>query len=129
MEIFKIAAVALCAAVFASALNKYTPWAAMLISLAAGAVIMLYMLPQFRLVADRAREMFSMIDGGNGYAAMLLKVTAVSFAAQMTSQICTDAGQKAMGDKIETAARIFIAVYSLPLISDMLRLIDGFLGG
>lgn len=129
MELFKIAAVALCAAVLASGLNKYAPWAAILISLASGTVIMLYLLPQLKTIADRAGELFGMIDGGSGYTAMLLKVTAISFAAQITSQVCTDAGQKALGDKIETAARVFIAVYALPLISDMLRLISGFLGG
>ena len=127
MEIFKIAAFVLCAAVFAVSLNKYTPWASMLISLAAGTVIMIYMLPQLKTLADKIKDMFALIDDGNGYAAVLLRVTAVSFIAQISSQICADAGQKALGDKIETAARIFIAVSALPLISDMLKLISDFL--
>ena len=58
----------------------------------------------------------------------MLKVVGISFIAQITAQACSDAGQKAMGDKIELAARIFIAVYALPLISEILNLISGFLG-
>ncbi len=129
MEIFKIAAFVLCAAVFASVLDRYAPWAAISLSVAAGAAVLLYLLPKFKTVAECMTEMFGQLDGGSGYAAMLLKVTAISFIAQMTAQICADAGQKAMGDKIETAAKVLIAVYALPLISDMLKLISAFFGG
>lgn len=129
MDIFRISAFILCAVVFISALDKYTPWAALLISITAGALTLLYILPQIGRITDRLDALLSAIDGGSGYTALLLRVTGISFIAQMSSQICTDAGQKAMGDKIELAARVFIAVYALPLISDILKMITSFLGG
>lgn len=129
MDILKIAAFALCAAILASASEKYTPWVSVLISLGAGTVIMLYLMPSAKLAADRLKTLFSLTGGDSGYITLLLKVIGISFVAQISSQICADAGQKAIGDKIETAARIFIAVCTLPLISDMLKLITDFLGG
>ena len=129
MDIFRISAFILCAVVFISALDKYTPWAALLISITAGALTLLYILPQIGRITDRLDALLSAIDGGSGYTALLLRVTGISFIALMSSQICTDAGQKAMGDKIELAARVFIAVYALPLISDILKMITSFLGG
>ena len=129
MDIFRISAFILCAVVFNSVLEKHSAWAALLISLAAGALTLLYILPQISRITQRLDTLFSAIDGGSGYTALLLRVTGISFIAQMTSQICTDAGQKAMGDKIELAARVFIAVYALPLISDILKMITSFLGG
>ena len=129
MDIFRISAFILCAVVFISALDKYTPWAALLISVSAGALVILYIMPQITRLVEQMNGLFAAVDGGSGYAALLLRVTGISFAAQMTSQICVDAGQKAMGDKIELAARVFIAVCTLPLISDMMKLITSFLGG
>ncbi len=115
-----------CAVILAAALERYTPWATVLISLCTGAAVMIYLLPQIGIIAESVKNI-SDITGGSR-TAILLKVVGVSFIAQITAQACSDAGQKAMGDKIELAARIFIAVYALPLISEILNLISGFLG-
>lgn len=126
MEIINIAGFVVCAVILAAALERYTPWASVLISLGTGAVVLIYLLPQIRQTAEGIKTVFSFV--GEGRAGILLKVVGISFIAQVTAQACTDAGQKAMGDKIELAARIFIAVYALPLITEILRLITAFLG-
>ena len=127
MEIISIAGFAVCAVIIVSALNRYTPWASVLITLAVSAAAVFYLLPEIRIVAEGIREIFKPV--GKGYAELLLKVVGITFIAQITAQACSDAGQKAMGDKIEFAARVLIAVYTLPLITDILRLISKFLGG
>ncbi len=126
MDIINIAGFVVCAVILAAALERYTPWAAALISFCTGAVILICLLPEIRLIAENIKAVFDFRDGGR--AGLLLKVVGISFIAQITAQTCADAGQKAMGDKIELAARIFIAVYALPLISEILKLISGFLG-
>lgn len=128
MEIFRISACILCAVVLTTAINKYSQWSGVVLSMAVGVVTILYILPEIKLIADRLITVFGMLNSGNGYVSLLFRIIGISFVAQLTSQICTDAGQKAMGDKIELAARVFIAIYTLPLLSDILKLITGFLG-
>ena len=94
--------------------------------LAVSAVSIFYLLPQIRLIVQRTQQIF--ISADRKYVRLLLRAVGISFLAQITAQICADAGQKAMGDKIEMAARIMIAVYTLPLIGDMIGLITAFLG-
>ena len=127
MGMINIASFVVCAVILAAALEKYTPWAAVLISLCTGTAVIIYLLPQIYTIAESVKNIFAFV--GKDRAGILLKVVGISFIAQITAQACTDAGQKAMGDKIELAARIFIAVYALPLISEILRLISAFLGG
>ena len=113
MEIINIAGFVICAVILSVTIGRYTPWASVLI-------------PQLKLITEHLRRLFDGVD--SEYAKLLLRVVGISFIAQITAQICTDAGQKAMGDRIETAARILIAVYALPLIDDILKLITSFMG-
>ena len=126
MEIINIAGFVICAVILSVTIGRYTPWASVLIPLAVSAVAILYLLPQLKLITEHLRRLFDGVD--SEYAKLLLRVVGISFIAQITAQICTDAGQKAMGDRIETAARILIAVYALPLIDDILKLITSFMG-
>ena len=126
MELINIAGLVVCAVIITSVVGRYSPWAGILIPVAVSAVSLLYLMPQIKYIVDRFGQVFIYAD--SKYVMLLLKVVGISFLAQITAQICTDAGQKAMGDKIETAARIIIAVYTLPLISDMIALITSFIG-
>ncbi|MBQ9519638.1 MAG: hypothetical protein IJR59_07075 [Firmicutes bacterium] len=125
-NIINIAGFVVCAVILAAAVERHTPWAAVLISLCTGAAVVLCLLPRISEIADSVRQIFGFL--GQGRAGLLLKVVGISFIAQITAQTCRDAGQKAMGDKIELAARVFIAAYSLPLISEILKMISVFLG-
>ena len=62
--------------------------------------------------------------GINGeYISILIKVIVIAYICEFAVQFCADAGEKAIGAKIELAGRVLILAASLPILENLLRLI------
>lgn len=55
---------------------------------------------------------------------VLLKVFGISFSAEAVSDICRDAGESFIASKIETLGKIEIIVVCIPLIKEILGIIE-----
>lgn len=55
--------------------------------------------------------------------AVLNQVLAVAYITDLTAQLCRDAGESAVGGKVELAGKVIIFYLALPILSAILELI------
>lgn len=55
---------------------------------------------------------------------MILKVVGIAYIVELTKDICIDAGEKALGTKVEMAGKIMIVAMTLPVITSVVEVIN-----
>lgn len=125
MSILKVCACALVAVVLAITLKKDTPAVSMMICTAFGVVLVINVLPYLKSLTD----ILNIIDKGStaDYFGIVLKSTGIAWAAQLTSQLCSDMGYGYVGNKVELAGKIIVLSYSLPVLHQLLGIIQALL--
>lgn len=121
MEIMQIAGLGLVAAVLAVTIRHNKPELAMLLSVATGLMIFLAVLGKIGAVVDILKELSERADLNAIYLTTLLKIVGISYIADFSAQICRDAGEGAVGAKIEFAAKILVLVLAVPIVAAVLQ--------
>lgn len=123
MEIFKIFGFSICALVLALILKKQSPESAVILSLCAGAVVLLFSINSFLPLTD---ELFGMINPtgiNNVYIVSLLKALGISLICQFVCESCRDAGENALAANILFCGRVAVAFISLPLFGEVMEIV------
>jgi len=113
--------------VLAVLMKNYNPALAVLISLAAGVIIFLMILPMFADTIGFVRYLGEMADGIGAYTSLALRVIGVAYIAELGASVCSDANESAIAAKIELAGRVIILVMAMPVIVDIVRIVTGLL--
>jgi len=66
---------------------------------------------------------FATAAGMDGGPALILRAAGVSLIAEFASQLCEDAGEKALAGRIELAVRVTLFAMAAPLIADLVSLV------
>lgn len=112
-----IIAIALTATVIAVFLkDSRLPVMALLVSLAAGAIILLRILPAFSSLWQSLSRMGAEIGVDAYYLELLLKIIALAYLSEFGAQLCRDAGQGAAALKVEMAAKLCVVMLALPIL-------------
>lgn len=118
MEIIKIAGIGLVGAVLAILLKKQTPEISLQLSLATGLVITLllaeHLLDSVAVLKNFA-EQYAQVYAAVG---LMLKIVGIAYVSESTAALLRDAGQSAVGSKVEFAGRVLIVSLSVPLLSE-----------
>lgn len=127
MEILKIAAVALTGVILASVMKTVNKEITIYIILAT--VIILFL-----SIIDKLWEAFRFLEGiydnvtyGRSFFPVIIKVLAVAYITDFTSQLCRDSGENAIGSKVELAGKVMIFYLAMPVLSAILELISSLL--
>lgn len=119
---FGVLAVILCAVV-----RQIKPDSALGISIAAGAVILAAVIsaiaPSIAVMNELANK--AGIDGN--LVKILLKALAICYITTLCADCARDAGESALGSKLELAGRTAIAVISLPVFTNLAEFVTGML--
>jgi len=116
LEIVQIFGFALVTLVFAVTLRQQKPEMALIVSLVAGAVIFLLMLRKIGAVVNVFNDLAARANVNLVYLGVVLKIVGIAYIADFGAQICRDAGEGALGAKIEFAAKILILVLAVPVV-------------
>lgn len=127
-DIFAIIGIGLVAAVLAVVLRQYHPEFAMLVSLAAGVVILLRVMDDVLPVVEQVNTIVDRASLPAEYAAVLFKALGICFLTQVACDTCKDAGESAISAKIEMAGKIAVLVVSLPLFTQVLNIVYSLIG-
>jgi len=122
LQILQIVGVGLAAAVLVVVLRKERPDMALLLSLAAGVVIFLFIVPQVAQVARLLEELTVRAHVKLLFITSILKIIGIAYLSEFAGQVCRDAGQEAIASKIEMAGKIIILALAIPIISAVLDL-------
>lgn len=121
---FGILAVAVCAVV-----KRIKPESALGVNLAAGIAILAaavsMLAPSVEAVSALARS--AGID--NALMKLLMKAMAVCYITTLCSDCARDAGEAALGAKLEMAGRAAVAAVSLPAFTSLASIVSGMISG
>lgn len=128
MEILKIVALALTGVILAALMKQINKEISIYIILAT--VIILFL-----SIIDRITDIFLFLEGiyenvtyGKIFFPVILKVLAVAYITDFTAQMCKDAGEGAIGAKVELAGKVIIFYLAMPILTAILELIRSLLG-
>lgn len=120
MDLMKIAALAVCAAVCALVLRRLRPEMGAALSIAAGLMVLMLAIPMVAQVMSGLSTMAKSGGVSDGYMAQLLKVAGVSLLMDFAAQTCRDAGEESLAMKAELAGRVMLLALALPFMQTLL---------
>jgi len=123
MNIIAIAGAAVVAAVAALMLRRQNPQTALMISIGAGAVILLSVIRNLILTADEVEAI--LIAGGVSTANIMILLRAIGIA--LLTEFCCDtvseAGMLSLSTNLSFAGKLLILATALPLMQDVLKMV------
>ena len=124
MEILQIAGIAVSVMIIVSLVRVIKPEFAIYIVIATVIVILILCVTQLTAVFQFLKSVYNDMTYGKEYFPIIIKVLVVAYLADFTAQLCNDAGEKAIGNKVELAGKIIIFYLSLPILISILELVN-----
>lgn len=119
MEIAKIAALGIVATVLIIIIKQQRPELAMQLSLLVGVTIFGLLVGKIHSIVTLMQEIGRKANTSPFYLSTILKIVGIAYVAEFSSQICRDAGESAIGSKIEFAAKVIVIVLAIPIIASV----------
>ncbi len=124
MEILQITGIAVSGMIIVSLVRVIKPEFAIYIVIATVIVILVLCITQLTAVFQFLKSVYDDMTYGKEYFPIIIKVLVVAYLADFTAQLCNDAGEKAIGNKVELAGKIIIFYLSLPILISILELVN-----
>lgn len=128
MNIIAIAGIAIIAAILAVMMRQYHREYSIIISIAAGVIILFEVFANLSPAIRQINVLLSSSGLSAEYATILFKALGVCFLTQFAADSCRDAGESALASKTELAGKIAIVVLSLPLFESIANTAVGLIG-
>ncbi len=126
-QLFTLVGLGLVAMIMAVTLRQYRPEFALLVSLASGVVILIGVVRGILPVVEQVQTIFQSTQMPAAYLQVLFKALGICFLTQIACDACRDAGEGAIGAKVELAGKVAVLVISLPLFVQVLTIVRGLL--
>ena len=120
MEIGRIIALGLVGTSLAVVLKKESPQFALLLT---GVLIFFMVCGYLEGLLQMLRETAERAGVGSGYFAVVLRVIGIAYLTQFGAQLCVDAGETAIGSKIELAGKILMMAAAMPVLTALLEMV------
>lgn len=124
MSVFAVCAASVTAAVLALLLRRQSPQISLLISVGAGAVILLTVIREMVLTADEIQSILT--EGGisSDHIMILLKALGICYITEFTCDTVTEAGMLSLCTNISFAGKITVLFTALPLFREILSVVS-----
>ena len=124
MEILKIIMVALAGVTAASLVQSVRAEVSVYIALATGVILLIMILGSLTNLFEYFEAIYSKVEYGREYFPVIIKVLVIAYLSDFTAQLCKDAGQAAIGTKVELAGKVMVFLISIPVLASVTGLID-----
>lgn len=128
MNLITILGICIIAAILATVLRENKLEYAIILSVAAGAIIFLYMLNSMLNSFFEIRNIIGKAGIDSSYFLVAFKALGICIITGFTADLCRDFGQTALAGRAELAGRCAIFLISLPLLSSLLEAAYSFIG-
>lgn len=119
----KVAVLCACAAIVASAIRVTRPEIALACAIAAGAAACLLSVSELEEIVSLVRAVFGDSSGERASLTTLLKASGIAIAGEYASQICRDAGEGALAQRVDFAVRISLFALAAPMVYETMKLV------
>ncbi len=127
MDMIQIIGIGISGTVAAIILKEYKPAYALCVAAITATVIFFLMLSEISYIFEVIRTISGRIDLDGHYIGTIIRIIGIAYVAQFGTEICRDAGQNTIAQKIELAGKILIVTASIPLLTAVLNLLIGIL--
>lgn len=104
-------------------LKQYKPEFVVHISILAGILIFLMILPKLSAILELLNNFTEKLGVNSQFFGILLKITGIAYLAEFASNICKDSGETAIATKVELGAKVIIIAMSIPILGAVLETI------
>ena len=127
MDIAKLIGIGVSGAIAAIILKEYKPAFAVIIGMITSAVIFFFSLTEIRYVFDVIDTISQHLSLDSSYIKTVIRIIGISYLTCFGSEICRDAGQNAIAQKIDFAGKVIIIATSIPILTSVLNILTGIL--
>lgn len=120
VQIERIVAFAAVSALMCVVVRQTRPDMALALTLFAGAAMLATYAAGLWQVVDAMGELSARTGLGDGFVSTLSKVLGVALLGEFGAQVCRDAEQSALAQRVELGARLILTLMALPLLSAIL---------
>ena len=120
MQIERIVAFAAVAALLCVVVRQTRPDMALALTLFAGAALLATYAAGLWQVVDAMSELSARAGLSDVFVATLSKVLGVALLGEFGAQVCRDAEQSALAQRVELGARLILTLMALPMLSSIL---------
>lgn len=123
MEIIKVIVIGFVSVIIINLIKNQRPDIGVQISIAAGVIIFMMMMPKLTLVIDAFKSISEKVNIDTVYLNTILKIIGISYLTTFGVEICKDAGQTSIAGKIEFAGKILIVILAMPILMAVMDMI------
>ena len=124
MGMEKIIGIALVSVILSVLLKGYRPEISLAVSLTAMAIMLAIISPYLKTALNSFINLSEQIGLNMKYMAIIIKVIGIAYITQIGVEICRDAGENALGTKVEICGKIVSIVMSMPIIYELFEVIS-----
>ena len=124
MEILKIAALALCAVMIIVLVKNYKPEFRIFVAIGCSVLILYFLVDSLKYAFSYMSQLYDKLDYGKTYFPIIIKVLAIAYITEFTSQLRKDAGESSIASKVELAGKIIIFCVAIPVFISILNLVE-----
>ncbi len=123
MNVIQIVSIAFIATFMIIVLKQYQPEFAVVASLVACIFIIMFSFEKVQTIITLLENLINKVGINKDFFVVLLKITGIAYLVEFASNICSDAGEKAIASKVEFAGKLIIVTMSIPIISTLIETI------
>lgn len=120
----RLAGIALCGALLAAFLRSLSPTFAILTALTCGMLILMQAVVPIGQLLQTMSQFMTAAGISSDLYQPILKAVGIAIVVHITAQVCRDAGEGALGTKLEIAGTAAALTVCTPLMEQMLRLLE-----
>lgn len=125
MEVLKIVGIAIFSVVIIIILKEQKPEISLLLSIATGIGIMLFVIYKMSDVVGILNNLITKSGVNKDFLYIIIKVVGIAYIVEFGKNICIDAGESSIATKLEMAGKVIIVVLTLPLITSLVNVLTG----
>lgn len=124
MEILKISAIALAGVILAALLKSVNKDISLYVIISTAVIILITVLARITEIFSFIENIYENITYGREFFPVIIKVLIIAYITDFTAQLCKDAGEGAIGSKVELAGKVIIFYTAMPILTAILELIN-----
>lgn len=124
MEILKISAFALIAAIVIVLIKQERKEIGVTISILAAVMLAVYAILKLDDVVSLVFELVANAGINSKYLEIILKVVGIAYIIELSKDVCVDSGETALAGKVEMAGKIMIMSMTIPIITGVIEVIN-----
>lgn len=120
MNIIKVCAFCLTAIILILILKEQNKVAATMVSITAGIILMIYIVTNLSGITEVLESISKISKVESKYLSLVLKIAGITYLIEFSKNLCADAGESAIGTKLEMAGKVMIVTLALPVLTEVI---------